>query len=218
VALGVAGATEVDSFPVPPVSDTRLVARPPEGPSAQRSRAGLGGRGGARRKVLIADGSVDAVQYVSRHLIFHRFGVNEGVWAVPFGEGAIDLGPSKLVAAGVRSFAAAEDGTLILRWSASRAKVSLVWIDRKGAAPTVAGPSSERASGAALSPNGRRAAFFVSSERGPSLIVRDLQTGVETRLAVQAGDAKPVRASTPPVWFPSGDRVMYTRGGIEASK
>jgi len=212
-------AAEIDFHSVSPLPDDRLVVTTHLRPNDPSYRIEIVERGG-RRKVLISDPSVDAVQYVSGHLLFHRLGANEGVWAVPYAEGPIDLGPSRLVAAGARVFGAAADGTLFVRWFASKAKSSLVWIDRKGVAPPpIGGAPFERVSGAALSPNGRRAAFFAASERGPYLVVRDLQTGVDTRLTFREGDAaNQLRVGMTPAWLPTGDRVLYSTGGIEAGK
>ena len=219
VLLAIDPATEIDFHSVSALPDNRVLVSTHLRANDPSYRVELIERGGNRRNVLISDPAVDVVQYAQQHVLFHRSGANEGIWAVPFTEGPIDPGLSRLVASGARIVGAAADGTLIVRWHPSRPKVSLVWLDRKGATAPVAGPTFERGSPPALSANGRRAAFFVSSEQGPYLIVRDLHSGLDTRLTFQGSDrGSLLHSAVPPMWFPAGDRVIYTIGGTEATK
>jgi Tol biopolymer transport system component len=51
-----------------------------------------------------------------------------------------------------------------------------------------------------------------------NLVVRDLQTGADTSLTFnRSTDVKGTWSLSHPAWFPSGDRLLYATGGVEAA-
>jgi serine/threonine-protein kinase len=176
---------------------------------------------GNRRVMLSKDPTIGAFAYVPQgFLLFGRSVVNPGIWAVPFDGGPIDTTKATLVQPGVTDFQAANDATLLLAISATP-KSALVWVDRSGTASVIAGsPIELQPPDLALSPDGGRAAFVTGSGASASVVVRDLQTGRDTRLtfnrAVETAATWSEVAS--PAWFPSGDRILHMAGAIEAGK
>jgi hypothetical protein len=213
-------ATEVDVHSVSALPDNRVVVSIHLRTADPSYRVELVDPGGShRRTVLVSDPAVNWVEYAQDYLIFHRFGSNEGLWAVRFGDGPIDLTKAVLIAPGATDFDAAEDGTLVFFSPAATPKSGLVWVDRKGAMSPIAGPALERSRGCcpALSPDGRRAAFSVEFDSRQYLVVRDLETGVDARLTFETSNLQRGGVFVPG-WFPSGDRVLYRSGPPEAPK
>jgi dipeptidyl aminopeptidase/acylaminoacyl peptidase len=214
-------ATEVDVHSVSALPDNRVVVSIHLKTADPSYRVEVVDPSGShRRTVLISDPAVSVAQYAAQdYLVFLRFGANEGVWAVRFGDGPLDLTKAVLIAPGATAFAAARDGTLVFVSPAATLKSGLVWVDRKGAVSPIAGSALERSRGCcpALSPDGRRAAFFVDADSQPNLVVRDLETGVDVRLTLEISNR--LRGGVlAPAWFPSGDRVLYRSGTAEAPK
>jgi eukaryotic-like serine/threonine-protein kinase len=213
-------ATEVDFHGVSALPDNRVVV------SVHRrrdepNRVELIDAGGSRRRtVLTSDPAVGVVQHAAQdYLVFLRFDANEGLWAVPFGDGTLDLTKAVLIAPGATAFDAAKDGSLVFVSPAATPKSGLVWVDRKGAVSPIAGSALERSRGCcpALSPDGRRAAFFVDADTRPNLVVRDLETGVDVRLALETSNR--LRGGVLlPAWFPASDRMVYRSGPPDAPK
>jgi Tol biopolymer transport system component len=212
-------ATQVDFHGVSALPDNRIVV------SVHRrgdepNRVELIDAGGSRRTVLTSDPAVGVVQYAAKDfLVFLRFDANEGLWAVPFGDGTLDLTKAVLIAPGATAFDTAKDGSLVFVSPAATPKSGLVWVDRKGAMSPIAGSALERSRGCcpALSPDGRRAAFFVDADTRPNLVVRDLETGIDVRLALETSNR--LRGGVLlPAWFPAGDRMVYRSGPPDAPK
>ncbi|HJR59933.1 MAG TPA: protein kinase [Vicinamibacterales bacterium] len=176
---------------------------------------------GDGRTILNEDPTLKRFQYVPPgFLLFHRTGANEGVWTAPFSEGPVDLTRARLVEPGATEFDAADDGTLIVR-SESPSSRALVWIGRDGSTTNVPGlPIAELSPRVALSPAGDRAAFIAGPRGAANVVVRDLGTGVDTRLTFTG---KPEAGATwtetlYPSWFPAGDRLLYASGPVEGLK
>ncbi len=213
-------ATEVDFHGISAFPDNRIVVsvhrRGDEPNRVELIDAG----GSPRRTVLTSDPAVGVVQHAAEdYLAFLRLGANEGLWAVPFGDGPLDLTRAVLIAPGATAFDAARDGTLVFVSPAATPKSELVWVGRKGAVSPIAGSVLERSRGCcpALSPDGRRAAFFVDADTRPNLVVRDLETGVDLRLALETSNR--LRGGVLlPAWFPIGDRMVYRSGPPDAPK
>jgi hypothetical protein len=213
-------ATEVDFHSVSALPDNRMVVSIHLRTAEPTYRVELVDPGGShRRTVLISDPAVNWAQYAQDYLIFQRVGANEGLWAVRFGDGPIDLTKAVLIAPGATDFYAANDGTLVFLSPAATPKSGLVWVDRKGAVSPIAGSAVEQRGRCcpALSPDDRRAVFAVELDSRPILVVRDLETGVDARLTLETSIW--LRGGNfVPAWFPSGDRVLYSAGTVEAPK
>jgi Periplasmic component of the Tol biopolymer transport system len=149
-------------------------------------------------------------------LLFVRRGANRGVWAVPFDKPPIDFSRAVLLAAGATAYDASADGTLV-HITAPLAASELVWATRTGALSAVPGAAIEvPRQDLRVSPDGNRAALIVGGNT--IVVVRDLRTGVETRLTTpNPGDARRTSQSTCPAWFPAGDRILYGSGAAEAT-
>jgi hypothetical protein len=213
-------STEVDFHGVAETPGNRLIVathqRQPEKFSLERIDD-------SGRTVLSTDPTVYDVAYVSPgYLVFLRGGANAGIWAVPFDGGPFDIAKATLIQPGADMLSVANDGTLLFRLP-SVPKFAPAWADHAGALSSIPGPAIEpmgQYPGYALSPNGDRAAVFVNSESGPHLIVRELRTGLDTRLTLdgRAGAADAATALGAPAWFPSGDRILHMTGGTERSQ
>jgi serine/threonine-protein kinase len=176
------------------------------------------GLGGGRRTLLTDPTITDAQYSTTGHLLFSRSGANEGLWALPFSEGALDSAGARLIAAGARTFGNARDGTLVYSLpNPSANRQELVWVTRSGTVTPVPGAPLRTGdpSYPELSPNGKHALAVATIADVRNLVVRDLGNGVDTRLTFQQGDDDRIaRGDSGAAWFPSGDRVLYTAGGI----
>ena len=100
---------------------------------------------------------------------------------------------------------------------------TLEWVSRDGRSAAATGPSIEELyPWVAVSPDASRV-VYVAGRAQPGIFVRDLATGADTRLTSEAVKGFNVALGgvammTNPAWFPSGDRVLYTTGQIEASQ
>jgi len=181
---------------------------------------------GQRRTVLTTDRGVGWVEYVAPGtLLFRRTSTNIGIWAMPFSGGPIDVNTATLVQPGAESYRVGAEGTIVAQIPAQQ-KASLVWVDRGGAETSGPGPIVDTPSGGLeLSPEGRRLAFVqgrrveasgnVGSSGPASVLVRDLQVGLDTRLTVPAADAGTWADIGNPTWFPAGDRLLHRVGEVE---
>jgi serine/threonine protein kinase len=181
--------------------------------------AGLGGG----RRTLVTDPTITEAQYsATGHLLLLRSGTNEGLWALPFSEGALDPAGARLIAAGANAVSSARDGTLVYSLPNSTAnRQELVWVTRSGTATPVPGAPlrSNDLCCPELSPNGRRALAVVTTDGVRNLVVRDLGNGVDTRLTFQQGDDDRIGTGDfGAAWFPNGDRVLYTARGIDGER
>jgi eukaryotic-like serine/threonine-protein kinase len=136
-----------------------------------------------------------------------------GVVAQPFDLNTASVtGPAVPVAAGAIAVSASETGVLATSAPGSRPRTIPTWFDRKG---TPLGPVGEAGfiEAVALSPDGRKLAVGESSSGqggpGTAIWLRDLGSGVRTRVTFSGG------ASTP-VWSPDGTRIAFTtpRDGV----
>ncbi|HUE89288.1 MAG TPA: protein kinase, partial [Vicinamibacterales bacterium] len=184
VLLPIDPATEVDFHAVSIVPDGRLVV-------GVHVRDGDSDRAvlvdGTNRTVLTDDRTVRRFTYVHPgFLLFLRTGANQGLWALPFSAGPLDLSRAVLVEPGATLYSAADDGTVVSR-AESPALSSLVWLNRDGSTTDVPGsPLEELSSWLALSPDGQRAAYIAGPLERPNLAVRDLASGVDTRVTLNA--------------------------------
>jgi Tol biopolymer transport system component len=218
VLLAVDRETEVDFHDISPLPDGRMIV-------GAHVRAGDTDRAelvdGTTRTVLTADPGVRAFKYVRPGLLlFLRTDANRGLWGMPYSPGPLDLTRAVLLEADATEFHAAEDGTLLVRADA-RAPSGLVWVDRDGSVTDAPGdPISDLLPWVSLSPQGDRAAFVAGLRGQTNVFVRDLTSGVDTRLTFQTPrlDGGMWAETLYPVWFPSGDRLLYTSGPVEGSK
>jgi Tol biopolymer transport system component len=144
---------------------------------------------------------------------------------VPFGELPLDMAKARLLESGAVDFNATKfsvstEGMLLISLPAPK-KSSLVWVNRTGTISPIAGSSLDIPRPEfALSPDGRRAAFVVSSGPEGNIVVRDLETGADTRLTFNKADDTVATwaESGAPAWFPQGDRIVHMSGEPEALK
>ena len=178
---------------------------------------------GATRTPLISDQDVAEAVYVQPgHLLVRRRGVNAGLWGLPFTGGATDLGKATLIQQDAVVFTAAGDGTIVAGLPRPRMS-DLVWLDKSGATSPAPGAAMEIWSPTmSLSPDRRHLAFAAGREDGMRVVIRNLDTGADTKLT--APDTETVRGAAfgvfgpgLPEWFPSGDRVVYGMGPIPGS-
>jgi serine/threonine-protein kinase len=174
-----------------------------------------------RRTPVAPSGSYGLVRYVPPGIVlFLRSRTNVGVWAAPFSGGSLDLSNASLIEPGANGFDASIEGTLFVRVPAP-ARASLVSMTGTGATTEVPGGAIERSRGSeiAISPDGKRAALFQGLQAGGHLFVRDLQTGADVPLTSDQRNEATLRRVRPlrPQWFPSGDRVLYAAGAVEAA-
>jgi hypothetical protein len=207
-------ATDIDFHTVASLPDGRLiVARHARSDDSEHLEVVEGGSATA----LTDDRLIGAVEYRAPGiLLFVRRGANKGVWAVPFDKPPMDFSRAVLLAAGATSYAASADGTLV-HITTPLAASELVWATRTGGLSAVPGAAIELThQDLRLSPEGNRAALIVGGNT--ILIVRDLRTGVETRLTTpNSGDPTRTSQSVCPAWFPAGDRILYGYGAAEAT-
>lgn len=218
VILRIDSASEVDFHGLSPLPDGKMIV-------SVHVRAGDTDRAelvdGTLRTVLTADPGVRHVKYVHPgRLLFLRTGANRGLWTVPFASGPLDLTRAELLEPDATGFDVAGDGTALVRADAP-ATTALVWVDRDGAMTDVPGsPISDLRPWVTLSPQGDRATFAAGPLDQASVFVRDLASGVDTRVTFQ--DRRPAdvtwAATQFPVWSPAGDRVLYASGPVEGSK
>jgi Tol biopolymer transport system component len=209
-------ATEVDFHHVEPLPDGRLLIarhRRAEGTTAFEIFDGT------KRKVFTEDGTVLEIHPTrDGRLLFLRSGANPGLWSAPFASDTLDVPKATLVRDDAQAFSVAPDGTLLIRVHATITS-SLGWADSSGRLSQIpGGPVGLQGSGLALSPDGRRAALVATSRGTVNLVVRDLQTGADTSLTFnRSTDVKGTWSLSHPAWFPSGDRLLYATGGVEAA-
>jgi tRNA A-37 threonylcarbamoyl transferase component Bud32/dipeptidyl aminopeptidase/acylaminoacyl peptidase len=181
--------------------------------------------GDRHRITLTTDPDIGAFKYLETPdgatLLFVREGTNAGVWSTPFTTGALDLSQARLLVPGAASYSVARDGT-VLATIPARERRELVWVDANGVESRLAGaPIAVPIANLELSPDGRRAAFVQGTARSAggfvsvngTVVVRDLETGIDTPLA----PAEP-RSSwgdvSAPTWSPDGLRIVHRMGRV----
>ncbi|MGH9386448.1 MAG: protein kinase domain-containing protein [Vicinamibacterales bacterium] len=153
----------------------------------------------------------------SGHLVYTRNGT---MFAVPFDLDRLQsTGPELLAIDGVLQggagggqggafpdYAVSESGTLVYT-SAETSHRTLSWIER-GDGTTVASPAPQREfDSVSLSPDGRRAATFLTIG-GSGIMIVDLERGTVSQVAP---------AGSFPVWTLDGTSVVYSRGAANSS-
>jgi serine/threonine protein kinase len=216
VAVAIDPAHDVDFHDISILPDGRLFLETHGHDAAGVDLTRLEIANGAERKTIpgaeaLAQTSVGDVAYAAPGvLVVVRRDANAGVWSMPFDVDRFDLSRAVLVQAGANAFNFAGDGTLLVRLPGVVNDV-LTWVDRSGKGTPVAGTPfalarSDR--GLAISPDGQRVALAIASTDGSSsIVVRDLDTGVDRRLTFDSSN------KSGPSWFPSGDRLVYTANG-----
>jgi Tol biopolymer transport system component len=185
---------------------------------------------GARRRLTLSrDPDLRAVRYLEGAqgglLVFARENTNAGIWSIAFEDAALDLSRATMLQPGAEDYRLAQDGT-VLAMMAARERRALTWVDAAGAETRVPGDDVEGVD-LELSPDGRRAVFVqgrlrtAGIEGAGSLVdgvvtVRDLETGVDTRLSI--GSASTAWGDIGmPTWTPDGQRLIHRAGRVEGS-
>ena len=183
-----------------------------DGASAPRRRSLANGR----REPVTGGQDVNSVRLGSPgRLLFLRVGANDGLWATALTRNTIDLSKGSLLEPGAVEFDAASDSLIAIFPAKDRRE--LVWLSRGGVTTDIAGAPFDTSTGdIALSPDGRRA---VLAMRGPNLtgyfVVRDLETGADTRVPQPQAPSIMANGSGTVSWTPT-QRLMYATGGIES--
>ena len=143
----------------------------------------------------------------SGHLVFWRDG---SLWAVSFDPDSLEVrGAPVLVVDGVQSFSGgvaaytvADNGTLVYL-PVEATTSTLGWVDREGAM-TKALVDGQGLAWPALSPDGTRVAFQRPARPdGEDVWIRDLSSGLETKLTETSG------FNQWPIWMPDGQTVTF---------
>jgi serine/threonine protein kinase/Tol biopolymer transport system component len=119
---------------------------------------------------------------------------------VPVVEGVSTLGPD-----GTGDYSVTDAGLLAYFASDSTTQgTMLAWANRKGATELLPGQSRQLWGTGRLSPDGRRVASGIRSEKNGTadIWILDVQRGTPTRVTFDGGDDLPV-------WTPDGTRVVY---------
>jgi hypothetical protein len=174
--------------------------------------------GATRRTVLSEEPSALDFVYASGMLLFRRTATNQGLWGLPFSREPLDLARATLIAPGATAYSVSNEGTVVVQAEALQSS-TLEWVGLDGSVTKAPGaPIFDLWPWVALSADGTRAAY-VAQRTQPTLYVRDLTTGADTRLAA-AGDPLGGAPGSPltvthPTWFPAGDRLLYVRVTVE---
>ena len=185
--------------------------------------------GARRRLTLTRDPDLRAFKYLDTDrgglLLFAREGTNAGIWTIPFADAELDLSQATLLQPHAEDYRLAQDGT-VLAMLAARQRRALFWIDASAAETRVPGDAVEGVD-LELSPDGRRAAFVQGRLRTAGIegagsltdgvaTVRDLETGVDTRLSI--GTASTAWGDIGvPTWTPDGQRLIHRTGRVEGA-
>ncbi len=229
VQLAVDAEAEVDFHHVAALPDNRLVIsthRRKEDADILELVALTGDR---RRVTLTRDPDVREVKHIPTTggglLLFSREATNVGVWASAFAEDALDFTNASLLVAGATTYSVARDGTMLATIPA-RQRHALVWVDQTGAQTPVPGDAIEGPIQALeVSPDGGRAALVQGAYRSAGasagavtgvVVVRDLQTGADTRLSTSAPTSTWGDVGLP-TWSPDGQRVIHRTGRVEGA-
>ena len=208
--------TEVDFHSIIALPGDRLIVAAHVRGGGDGSRAEL--VEGDRRTVLSTDTDIEPYTFQPpNHLLFVRQHVNPGVWVAPFDGHVADFTKAVVIEPGALGFDAAGDGTLVSIIPATE-RHELLWMSRTGAVSAPVGPPFESSRPTvALSTDGRRAVLSERSADGrDAFVVRDLVTGMDTRIPLPIGPGGfSTGASTS--WTPDG-RLLLAAGGVESTK
>ncbi|MBI4479946.1 MAG: PD40 domain-containing protein [Acidobacteria bacterium] len=148
------------------------------------------------------------------HLVFARPG---SLWAVPFDADRLELtgAPAPLLediqvnGSGLANYATADDGSLVYLSGAPARQVTMVWVDRQGAAQPLEAPPRAYTQ-PQLSPDGRQLTVTIQHEEGAKdhIWVYDLARGSLTRLTFEGSNHSSA-------WTPDGKGIVFqsTREG-----
>jgi serine/threonine-protein kinase len=118
---------------------------------------------------------------------------------VPAIEGVSTNGPE-----GTGDYTLSDAGLLVyVTGDAQNVGTTLAWANRKGVTEVIPGQARQRWGTGRASPDGRRIANGIQSDKGTDIWVQDVQRGTPTRLTF-AGD------NDNPVWTPDGKHIIYT--------
>ena len=229
VQLAIDAEDEVDFHHVAALPDNRVVIsthRRKEDADILELVALSGDR---RRVTLTRDPDVRDVKYVRGDagglLVFGREGTNVGIWSSPFAEDRLDFTNASLLVAGATTYSVARDGTMLATIPAPE-RHALVWVDERGAQTTVPGDDIQGPEQALeLSPDGTRVALVQGAYRSAGagagsvtgvVLVRDLQTGTDTRLSTSAPTSTWGDVGLP-TWSADGRRVIHRTGRVEGA-
>ena len=163
-----------------------------------------------QRQTVLEAASFQLVAFLDPgYLLVWRYDQASGLWALPFSSRLpLRIDDAFMVAPGARSASAARDGTLMYSVGSNAARTNeLVWTNRAGEIAGQIAPPQPELNYPALSPDGRRIAFSARVGDHVDLWVRDVARGVQSRITFDPTD-KGV-----PVWFPSGQRLVYSESG-----
>ncbi|HEY8536079.1 MAG TPA: hypothetical protein VIL25_06505, partial [Vicinamibacterales bacterium] len=135
-----------------------------------------------------------------------------------FSRGPLDLTRAALIEPGATAYSVSNEGTVVVQTQALQSS-TLEWIGPDGQVTQAAGaPIRDLWPWVGLSADGTRVAY-VAQHTQPTLYVRDLTTGADTRVAAAGDAAGRVPGSlltlTNPAWFPAGDRLLYVRETVQ---
>jgi hypothetical protein len=173
---------------------------------------------GEHRTVLSTDADIEPYAFQPpNHLLFVRQYTNPGVWVAPFDGSVADFAKAVIIEPGALGFDVAADGTMVSIIPAAK-RYELVWLSRTGTvSPMVAAPFESSRPKVTLSADGRRALL---SERAPdgrdAFVVRDLATGMDTRIPLPDGP-RGFSTNSNARWTPD-DRLLLAAGTVEAQK
>ena len=213
VRLALNPESEIDFHEVQALADGRLVLTVHAREGSNRFEMIDGNE---RRLLTDAPGVGLVWRGADGRVLFLREGDNQGVWTVRDTGGSLNLAEASVVEPGATSFGAADDGTLLVG-STAPVTSSLLWVNAHGTTTDVPGKPIDDAGLLALSPRSDRAIYIAGVSK---VFVRDLSTGAD--IPVGSTASQPAAAGSietmNPAWFPSGDRIMYAAGAVEAMK
>jgi len=165
--------------------------------------------GGQRKVLLKLEGqTIRGPKYApSGYILYQRYPVSPGVWAVPFSLAKLEVtGEPFLVAADGSEPSAAADGTLVYLRGASSERYQMAWVDRRGDVVEKLGAPEGLNPTPGVSPDGRRVAVATRGNEDDNIWIYDRERGTKTRLTF--GE----ESDYMPVWTRAGDRVAFSTG------
>jgi len=209
--LKVDAAKEIDFHNPEPLPDGRVMFRTHTRGTGADEVSLLEMFDGTTRSVLLQENGIGSVAYAPPgHLLFVRQSGGGSLWAAPFDSTRLDMSKAFTVDGRGRSVAAGRDGTLLIGSpGASTAAMQLVRVDRAGRLIEELVPAGPDISRPHFSPDGRKLAYHTHAGGNPDVWILDIPRKVATRLTFEAGE------DIPASWFPSGDRIVYTRHAEE---
>src|SRR5262245_42186146 len=160
---------------------------------------------GHTRTPLMPPQFAAAMTYSNGHLLYIRNEPNPGLWAIPVGTGPLNPADAFLVEPTARWVSASKDGTLLITSAAEKPPVELALFDRAGKVTKGVGSPARFIAAPSFSPDGKQIVFLRGSGlESVEVWLHEVATGRPTRLTFnEKGDGAPV-------WFPSGNRILYT--------